>query len=130
MVHVFFDGHCNLCNGFVDFLIRRDHRNRIKFGSLQSAAFQPVFTAHPELAKVDSVIALEPETGRVFVKSDAALRTLRELGGLWPLMGIFRIFPRVMRDWAYDVVARNRYRIFGRSDSCRLPTPEERAHFL
>jgi predicted DCC family thiol-disulfide oxidoreductase YuxK len=127
MATLFFDGYCTLCNNSVDFLMRVDKRQRLSFGSLQSE------TAQRELPQelresVDSVILKYND--RVFVKSDAALEVCRILGGGWHFFRIFKILPRSWRDAIYEWVARNRYRWFGKRETCRMPTPEEKARFV
>lgn len=127
MATLFFDGYCTLCNNSVDFLMRVDKHQRLSFGSLQSE------TAERELPQelresVDSVILKYND--RVFVKSDAALEVCRILGGGWHLFRIFKILPRSWRDAIYEWVARNRYRWFGKRETCRMPTPEEKARFV
>ena len=124
----FFDGVCNLCNGTVNFLIDRDRRARLRFAPLQGPTFAGLAARHPELHGVDSFVL--SQGGRVHVRSAAALRILMALGGTWRLAGALLAVPRPLRDRLYDFVARRRYRWFGRSDSCRRPTPELRARFL
>jgi predicted DCC family thiol-disulfide oxidoreductase YuxK len=126
---VLFDGVCNLCSGSVQFLIRRDPQGRFRFASLQSAVGQRYFDElRIDRQAVDSVILIEE--GRWFKESDAALRIARRLPGLWKALGVFRLVPRPLRDRAYRLIARNRYRWFGRKEACWLPTPELRERFL
>lgn len=125
---VFFDGVCNLCNGSVNFLIDRDARGRLLFAPLQGPTFRQVREAHPELEELGSIVLLD-EAG-VHLKSKAALRILTALGGVWRLASILYLVPRPLRDLLYDFVAKRRYRWFGKSESCRIPTPELRARFL
>lgn len=124
---IFFDGVCNLCNAFVDFLVRRDSEHLFYFAPLQgSHARQLLPTRLPE--NLSSVVLWSQ--GEIHEKSDAALMVLQQLGGLWGALRIFWIFPKGLRDWAYDLVARHRYTLFGKRETCRLPTSEERARFL
>ena len=127
---VYFDGVCTLCNGFVDFLIRRDRRRILRYASRQGTAFAALAARHPEIASVDTMLAHVLEGDRLFLKSDATLATIGFLPAPWPLWGAFRIVPRFLRNAVYDWVARNRYRMFGKRDTCRLPSPEERELFL
>jgi predicted DCC family thiol-disulfide oxidoreductase YuxK len=124
---IFFDGVCNLCNGFIDFVVTRDPEHNFKFAPLQGE------TAKRHLPNSISIglrsVVLWTQ-GQYFEKSDAILMILPQLGGGWRIFRLGWIFPRFFRDWIYDFVARNRYRFFGKRDSCRLPTPEERALFL
>jgi predicted DCC family thiol-disulfide oxidoreductase YuxK len=127
---VLFDGVCNLCNGFVDKIIAKDKKDIFRFASLQSdigIAIQKHLQLDPE--KLDSVILYEPEVA-YYHKSAAALRIINEFGGAWKLLNIFRILPKFINDTVYDFVAKNRYKWFGEKETCRMPTPEERARFL
>jgi predicted DCC family thiol-disulfide oxidoreductase YuxK len=124
-----FDGVCNLCSGAVQFVIRRDPGARFRFASLQSETGQRYLDKLPiDRRALDSVILVEG--GRWFQESDAVLRVARHLGGAWKALTVFRLVPRPVRDWAYRLVARNRYRWFGRKEICWLPTPELRRRFL
>lgn len=126
---VLFDGVCNLCNASVQFILRRDPEGRFRFASLQSEAGRELMRARgmdPDL--LSSVVLVEG--GRAFTRSDAALRIARGLGGGWPLLGALRVVPRPVRDRVYEWVAANRYRWFGKRDSCMLPAPEHRGRFL
>jgi len=129
---VFFDGVCNLCNSFVDFLIRRDRTRHLMFASLQSEAGRAVTGAAPAAAVPDSfyTMFLLDTDGRIYARSDAILKSVTSLGGIYRLLGVFWLVPRPLRDIAYRTIARLRYRIFGMRQSCRVPTAEERAMFL
>lgn len=128
---VFFDGVCNLCNGTVQFILDHDKREQFRFAPLQSEAAEKLLAGRG-LAKdreaLDSVILLEGD--KVYERSDAALRIARRLGGLWSALYVFIVIPRFLRDAVYKLIARNRYRWFGRTEQCRVPTPELRARFL
>jgi len=126
---VLFDGVCNLCNASINFIIDRDTKGLFRFASLQSdlgfslrKAFDLV---EPEM---DSVVLIMG--GRAYTHSDAALTIAKHLDGAWSLLFGFIVFPRFLRDGVYRFIARNRYRWFGKSESCRVPTPELRARFL
>ena len=127
---IFFDGVCNLCNGFVQFIIRHDPAGRFRFAALQSEAGQALLAEHglPPVAEPESVLLLSG--GQLYSHSSAVLRIARGLGGVWALAGVGGLLPRTWRDALYRFVARNRYRWFGRQESCMLPTPELRARFL
>lgn len=123
---VFFDGHCNLCNGFVDWLLQRDSNRKLHFASLQGKTAQEhdlQSTGDPE-----SIIYLQD--GIKLEQSEAVLGILAALGGAWKLTAVLRAIPRPVRDVVYRYVARNRYKFFGRRPTCRLPTAEEQARFL
>lgn len=127
---VLFDGVCNLCAWAVRFIIGRDPAGRFRFASLQSAAGRELLAHHglPAPAEPDSVVLIEG--GRAYLRSDAALRIARGLRPPWPLVYAAVVVPRPIRDWAYNLIARNRYRWFGRQEACWLPTPALRARFL
>ena len=125
---ILFDGDCNLCNGFVQFVIRRDPRARFRFAALRSAAAQAALDAAGVREELpDSIVLVD--RGRVRVKSGAALAIARGLRLPWPLLSAFWVVPYPLRDWVYDWVARNRIRWFGRQETCWVPTPELRARF-
>lgn len=126
---ILFDGVCNLCNGSVQFILRRDPQARFRFASLQSEAGRRLVTEQgldPEV--LNSVILIEE--GRVYRESTAALRIARHMSGAWKLLRVLVLVPRPIRDAVYRLIARNRYRWFGKSETCWLPTPELRARFL
>ena len=126
---VLFDGVCNLCNGSVQFLLRRDRRRRFRFAALQSAAGQALLEEYGLPTQIlPTIVVLEG--GRARVRSDAALHLARRLPWPWPALAVFRILPRPLRDALYDFVARHRYRWFGRTESCMLPTPDVADRFL
>ncbi len=127
---LFFDGECNLCNGAVQFVIRHDRNGVIRFAALQSV---PGKVATTEVQKKygrvpDSIILLE--AGNYYVESDAALHLTAYLDGGWKLLRYLRIFPRILRDFVYGIVSRNRYRWFGKRDECMIPTPALRSRFI
>ena len=127
---ILFDGVCNLCNGAVQFIIKRDKANRYRFAALQSdLAKELTSQRNIDTQKIDSIILIEP--GKAFyIKAPAALRIGKNFGGLWKLLAIFEWIPPVISNWVYDLVARNRYRWFGRKDECMIPTPELKQRFL
>ena len=124
---LFFDGECNLCNGTVDFLIRRDHGRHLHFASLQGDTAKKLLPQNVREG-LDTVVLWRD--GVLFRRSSAVLRAVATMGGLWLLTKVFLLVPAFIRDWFYDCVAKNRFKWFGRRDSCRLPLPEERAFFL
>ncbi|MGV3540116.1 MAG: thiol-disulfide oxidoreductase DCC family protein [Rufibacter sp.] len=126
---IYFDGVCNLCNGFVQFVIAHDRQCFFRFASLQSDAGQQTLQNYG-MATEQFQSFLLVENGTLYTRSSAALRVLRRLTGGWPLLYAFIIIPKFLRDPLYDLVARNRYRWFGRQESCMLPTPELKARFL
>lgn len=123
---VFFDGVCHLCNGFVDWIVTRDRDQKILFAPLQGGTAKD-HLAQDQRQALDSVLVLSQ--GRIFEKSEAVLLILAHLPR-WRWTRVFRWIPLAWRDRAYDLVARNRYRLFGKSETCRIPTPEERSVIL
>lgn len=126
---VLFDGVCNFCNHSVHFIIDRDLRRRYKFAALQSDIGRQLLAEnHLDPATINSVVLLE--NGRCFTKSTAALRIAGNLRFPWRLCAALRIIPSFVRDPIYNLIAKNRYRLFGKSDACRIPTPALRERFL
>jgi predicted DCC family thiol-disulfide oxidoreductase YuxK len=126
---VFFDGVCNLCAGSVQFLLRHDRKGIFHFCSLQSkAANQLLNSQDADPLQLKTLALLEKE--RLYTRSTAVLRIARKLGGAWPLLYAGMIIPRFIRDSLYDWVAANRYRWFGKKESCWLPQPEWSERFI
>lgn len=124
-----FDGVCNLCNAAVNFVIDRDPAARFRFASLQSEVAARLLAPHGlSNEDLDSVVLVAD--GRVYRRSRAVLETLRRLDGPWAWLYVFVVLPGPVRDWLYEQVAVRRYRLFGRQDTCRVPTPELRARFM
>jgi len=125
---VFFDGVCAMCNRFVDLVLRADKRDTFRFAPLQGETARRVLADLPPDPERWSMVYLD-ERG-LHDQSDASLEVYRRLGGAWRLLAAARLIPRRLRDPLYRVIARNRYRWFGRRDSCRVPTEQERRRFL
>ena len=127
-----YDGSCGFCDATVKLVLRHDRRDVLRFAPLDGPFGAAVRARHPELAEIDSVVWVEGSnaTERVLVRSDAALRLAKYLGGYWHLARVAGVLPRRLRDFCYDAFARRRYRWFGRVDACELPAPEVRARFL
>ena len=126
---ILFDGVCHLCNSSVNFIIRRDRRGRFKFAPLQSPVGQEFLRQHPlSPDELDTFVLIA--RGRAYTRSTAALRVARGLSGLWPLAYLFIIVPKPVRDAAYKVVAKNRYKWFGKRAECMMPTAEVKERFL
>ena len=134
---VFFDGVCGLCNCFVDFILSRDRQEKIRFAPLQGeTARQSQISdlksqiVNRESPAIDTIVWLD-QSGRAFLRSAAAVRVLWQLGGVWSVIGwLLWLIPRPLRDIGYRIVAANRYRLFGKKETCRLPTANERRRFL
>ena len=132
---ILYDGVCGLCNRLVQFLLKHDKNSRLRFASLQSDFAANVLRRHgidpKDLDTMHVVENYDQADERVLQRSDAILRAGRELGGVWgPLAALGKIFPRALRNLVYRFVARNRYRVFGKYETCMLPDPNQRSRFL
>ena len=126
---ILFDGVCNLCNGFVKFVIPRDRNNRFLFGALQENYSKNLLaTFNLPSDKITTIVLIEK--GKVYTQSDAVLRIAKQLDGVWKWSYAFIILPKPARDWVYKLVAKSRYKIFGKRESCMIPTPELNQRFL
>ena len=125
---VFFDGECLLCNGFVDLIMRIDKASLLRIAPLQGATAQKLLPSLPENTEDWSIYYIE--AGKIYDQSDAVLRVLHRLGGIWYWLGFARVIPRSIRNFVYRIIARNRYRWFGRRATCRMPTDQNKARFL
>jgi predicted DCC family thiol-disulfide oxidoreductase YuxK len=131
---ILYDGVCGLCNRLVQFVLKRDKRDYFRFASLQSDWSSSLLQRHNldphDLDTVYLVIDHGEATERLLARSDAILFLLGKLGGIWKLAAFGKILPRFLRELAYKLVARNRYRVFGKYESCLLPEPKHRTKFL
>ncbi|TNF45260.1 MAG: thiol-disulfide oxidoreductase DCC family protein [Bacteroidetes bacterium] len=125
---ILFDGICNLCNGTVDFLLKRDYKKQFRFASIQSEAAQLLFRKYHISAESDSVILIK--SNQVYFESDAAIEIAGMLHFPWKIGVVLRIIPKKMRDNIYRWVAKNRYQWFGKRDVCRVPAPSEKESFI
>lgn len=124
-----FDGTCNLCNRTVKFIIKRDKNAKVKFASLQSEQGKQIMQEFNIPAEyIDSIILVENK--KVYYKSTAALRLSKKMDGLWPLCYTFIIIPAYIRNFVYEIIARNRIKWFGKADTCWVMTPELKNRFL
>ena len=124
-----FDGVCNLCNGAVQFVIKNDSKNTLRFTALQSEYGQQVLE-HFNLPKEDLFSIILVENEKAYMRSSAALRMLKNMGGILSLMYFFIIIPNPIRDVVYNFIAKNRYKWFGEKESCMIPTPDLKSRFL
>ncbi len=125
---VFFDGVCGLCNHTVNFLMSRDRRAVLKFAPLQGETAAKLV---PDTVRHDLNTFVFANSGRLYYRSGAMARILMRIGGIWRILGVVLWFiPWPLRDAGYRIVAAFRYKLFGKHESCRLPTPEERSRFL
>jgi predicted DCC family thiol-disulfide oxidoreductase YuxK len=130
---VLFDGVCGLCSRTVRFVLRRDRESRFVYSPLQGETAAAILERHGLAPDLETMIYVDTHAGsveRIYTKSDAILHILDDLGGVWRLVAGLRILPRPLRDGVYDLIARHRYRWFGRFESCRLPAPEQQSLFL
>ncbi len=131
---VLYDGVCGLCNRLTRFLLKHDHNDRLRFAPLQSDFASSILRKHnvsaSDLDSVYVVTELGQATEHVLARSDAMVHLLSELGGVWGAAIIVKVIPRVVRDWVYNHVARNRYRVFGKYDACPVPNEKDRQKFI
>lgn len=120
---ILFDGVCNLCNGAVDFILKRDKHKQFRFVSLQSETGLYIIKKFKIATETDSVILIQ--NNKVFIESDAAIKIAQQLTPFWKLLLVFKIIPKKVRDKLYRWVAKNRYNWFGKKQSCRIPGNEE-----
>lgn len=125
---VLFDGDCNFCDASVQFILNRDVTGNFHFASLQGETGQILRKRHRIEDSVDSIVLIRD--GVPYIKSDAAVRIAEGLDGKWRKLRYARFIPKLVRDFSYEVIAKNRYRWFGKKQTCKLPTPEERNRFL
>jgi predicted DCC family thiol-disulfide oxidoreductase YuxK len=126
---ILFDGFCNLCSATVQFVIKRDKKNKFKFASLQSVFGQSILHRfHLSPHDLNSFILYK--NGKIYLRSTGALLVAKELPGVWPLLSAFIIVPPLFRDAVYNFISKNRYRWFGKKNECWLPTPLLREKFI
>ncbi|PYZ97361.1 thiol-disulfide oxidoreductase [Alteribacter lacisalsi] len=125
---ILFDGECSFCDKSVQFIIKRDPEGVFKFASLQSDAGRQLLQEYGVPESTDSMVLID--SGKYYLRSSAALRICRHLNGLWKILYIFIVVPPPVRNAIYGIIAKNRYRWFGKKDSCALPSPDVRKRFL
>ena len=124
---IMFDGYCNLCNGAVQWIIKRDTKEQFYFAPINSHYATNTLSSS-FLTSIDSIVLIMDN--QTYIKSTAALEIARQLPFPYPLLAVFYLIPRVLRDSVYDFVARNRYRIWGKQEACMVPSPALKARFL
>ena len=131
---VLYDGVCGLCNRAVQFLLKRDRHDRLQFASLQSDLAARVLHRHgmdpKSLDTVYAVLNYDEPNEALLTKGDAFLFFAGVIDGVWSVASVVKVVPRPVRNWLYDFVARHRYQVFGKSESCMLPDPKQRHKFL
>ena len=129
---IFFDGYCILCNSFIDFLFRRDKRQKLFFSPLQSKTASNIFPklgySSEEMSELDSLVYLKNQ--HIKIRSDAVLSVLFDIGGIYRASVIFYLIPKFLRDVMYDQIASKRYKWFGKRLNCRVPNTEEKNRIL
>jgi predicted DCC family thiol-disulfide oxidoreductase YuxK len=126
---VVFDGVCSLCSWGVRFIIRRDYKNKFLFAAIQSKTGPQLLSDHGiQTEHIETFLLIKD--GKPYIKSDAVFEIISEFKPVWSILLIFRIFPKAIRDFAYRVIARNRYKWFGKKDQCMVPSPDIEAKFL
>ena len=126
---VLFDGVCNLCNRLVMFIIRYDQQGKFKFVSLQSDFGKSILQKHNITVENNDTFVLVM-SDVIYLKSTASLKLLKELGGIWKVFYIFILIPRPIRDFVYDKIAGSRYAVFGKRESCMVPSDNIKDRFL
>ena len=126
---VVFDGVCNLCSWGVKFIIRRDYKNKFQFTPIQSKIGPQLLFDHGiQTENIETFLLIKD--GKSYTKSEAVFEIIAEFKPGWRILLIFRLLPRSIRDFAYRVIAKNRYSLFGKKDQCMIPSPEIKAKFL
>jgi predicted DCC family thiol-disulfide oxidoreductase YuxK len=126
---VFFDGVCNLCSSIVQFIIKHDRKEKFLFCALQSEKAKMILNnLNYNISLTDTIVLYEK--GMLFTRSTATLKIIRRMKGLYPLLYIFIIIPKPLRNYAYNLIAKKRYKWFGKKDSCMVPIPELQNRFI
>lgn len=126
---IVFDGVCILCNSFVQFILKKDKRKQFYFTTAQSDFVKEQLKTNPMKANaMDSVLYVK--NGKVFTESTAALNIFSDLGGIWKLLSIFKLIPPFIRNAVYRFIAKRRYRVFGKLDTCMMPPSEWKSRFI
>jgi predicted DCC family thiol-disulfide oxidoreductase YuxK len=125
---ILFDGVCNFCDSSVQFIIKRDPKGYYKFAPLQGETGRKLLKEFGLTENLESIVYIEDN--QFYKKSNAALNICKNLEGAWRLFVLLKILPTPIRDYFYDIIAKNRYKWFGKKDSCMIPSPEIRSRFL
>ena len=125
---ILFDGQCVFCDHSVQFILKRDVDEVFQFASLQSDVGQQLLKQYNIDPSLDSIVVIYRD--KVYIQSDAAIVIAQQFKGVWKLLVVVKVLPKWLRDKAYALIAKNRYRLFGEMETCRIPTKEERRRFL
>ena len=125
---ILFDGECVFCDHSVQFILKRDVEKVFLFASLQSDVGQQLLKQYNVDSSMDSIVVIYQE--KAYMQSDAAIVIAQQFKGFWRMLGVVKVLPKWLRDKMYVVIAKNRYRLFGKMETCRIPTKEERSRFL
>ena len=125
---ILFDGECVFCDHSVQFILKRDVEKVFQFASLQSDVGQQLLKQYNVDSSMDSIVVIYQE--KAYMQSDAAIVIAQQFKGFWRMLGVVKVLPKWLRDKMYVVIAKNRYRLFGKMETCRIPTKEERSRFL
>ncbi|MGG3916121.1 thiol-disulfide oxidoreductase DCC family protein [Rossellomorea vietnamensis] len=125
---ILFDGICNFCNKSVRFIIKRDAKGEFRFASLQSETGQKLLEEHNIPKTTDSFVLVDGD--QASVESSAALKVCSQLKWPWKIFALFLVIPKPLRDSIYRIIARNRYKWFGKQESCMIPSKEIRERFI
>lgn len=123
-----FDGVCNFCNSWVNFIIRHDKKNKFRFSTLQSETGKKLLKEYKISEKDDTAVLIFK--GKAYIKSSMGLHVLYHIGGVYSIPFIFVLVPEYIRDFYYEIIARNRYKWWGKENECMIPTPEVKNKFL
>lgn len=121
---LFFDGDCGFCSSSVRTVVKLDRRKNVSFAPLQGELAKKMGLSHHAAEDCGTMVLLRESDGRIFTHSDGVIEICNALGGWWRLLMVAKIIPKPLRDWVYRWVARNRFRLMGRTDACQLPDPE------
>lgn len=126
---IIFDGVCNFCNAAVNFIVKRDCEKKFLFSSMQNEKSKELLAQFSiDNSDLDTLIVIKNDT--LFIKSDAVLEIVKEFSGFWFILSYCKIIPKPIRDFIYTLISRNRYKLFGKKESCFIPTKEQQERFL
>lgn len=125
---ILFDGVCSICDRSMRFIIKRDPKKKFRFATLQSELGQRLFMEHSIPNDIETMVLIKND--KAYIQSEAVLRIAKELNGFWPIFAVLQKLPLKFRDYAYKMFSENRYKLFGKSEQCSIPSKEQRSRFL